>query len=275
VKKISIIGNGFVGNAIYEGIKDYYKTFSYDKDQSKRINTLLECSQSDFFFICVPTPSSYAGEFDLSYVKSAMSMLKSDKIIIIKSTITPEAAQELVDSFPNYRVVFNPEFLTERTAVEDFKNQRRIVLGGNKKDTEEVKRMYQKIFPDCEYILTDHKTSCFIKYFCNCFFACKVSMMNEFYQIAEKENICWDTSLKGLLLSGWVNPMHTLVPGPDGYLGFGGKCFPKDVLAFESYAKKIGVDPKILSASWKKNLEVRDDKNWEDIEGAVKKLDKL
>lgn len=270
MSSISIIGNGFVGNAIYEGMKDHCKTLSYDRNESKRINSISDCLKSDFFFVCVPTPSSYSGEFDLSYVKSAVSMLDKEKIIIIKSTITPEAAQELLNFFSDYRIVFNPEFLTERTAAEDFKNQKRIVLGGREEDVKLVKEMYQQVFPDCEYVLTDHKTACFIKYFCNCFFACKVALMNEFHQVAEKEGVNWNTSLEGLLLSGWVNPMHTMVPGPDGHLGFGGKCFPKDVLAFESYAKRLGVDPKILSASWEKNLEVREDKNWEKIKGAVK-----
>lgn len=271
MKSISIIGNGFVGNAMYEGMRNHYVTLSYDKNKNKRINSLSECLESDLFFICVPTPSSYSGEFDLSHIKSALSMLSKKKIAVIKSTITPQAAQDLLDIFPDRRIVFNPEFLTERTAVEDFKNQKRIVLGGNKDDIEQVKKMYQKAFPDCEYLLTDHKTACFIKYFCNCFFACKVALMNEFHQIAKEEGVDWNMSLDGLLSSGWVNPMHTMVPGPDGHLGFGGKCFPKDVLAFESYAKSLGVDPKILSASWEKNLEIRKDKNWEKIPGAIKR----
>jgi len=131
--------------------------------------------------------------------------------------------------------------------------------------------MYRVLFPSklLEIIKTDARTACFIKYFSNCFFAAKVSLMNEFRQVSDAAGIDWNTALNGLLTSGWVNPMHTLVPGPDGDYGFGGKCFPKDINAFMSYCKQMGIDPIILQAAWNKNLEVRKDSNWLSIEGAV------
>jgi len=77
-----------------------------------------------------------------------------------------------------------------------------------------------------------------------------------------------------MLSSGRINPMHTLVPGIDGKVGFGGKCFPKDINAFINYAIQIGIEPMILKSSWQKNLEVRKDRNWLSIPGAVAKKPK-
>lgn len=268
---ISIIGNGFVGNAIYHGLKDHYNLCVYDIDKAKSLNTFEETIQNEIMFICVPTPTNENGEFILDYVDSVVKAIPEGKILIIKSTITPAAACKLVEMFPNQNLVFNPEFLTERTAVEDFKNQKRIVLGGKPSSVKTVEKMYKKVFPMVKYINTDYKTACFIKYFCNCFFAAKVSLMNEFYQIASSEGVEWDVALDGLLSSDWVNPMHTMVPGPDGSLGFGGKCFPKDINAFIDYAESLSIDAKNLKAAWEKNLEIREDRNWQSIDGAIEK----
>ena len=238
------------------------------------LNTFASVCEADMIFVCVPTPMTEDGEFDLSIVRDTVTRFISPKILIIKSTITPSAAQILVDRYPMHSLVFNPEFLTERTAVRDFQNPSRIVLGGeDQHSVEKVEEVYRVLFPSrlLEIIKTDAKTACFIKYFSNCFFATKVSIMNEFRQVADAAGIDWNTALNGLLTSGWVNPMHTLVPGPDGDYGFGGKCFPKDINAFISYCKEMGVDPKMLQAAWKKNLEVRKDSNWLRIDGAISK----
>ncbi len=270
--KIGIMGNGFVGNAIYQGLKGHFDVLVYDTDPAKKINTFLEMSKIEILFICVPTPMKESGEFDLSIVKDTVSRFEDRKILIIKSTITPAAAEELINKYPMHSFVFNPEFLTERTAIRDFQNPSRIVLGGNDQNSiQKVEEMYRIVFPDrlIEIIKTDAKTACFIKYFSNCFFAAKVALMNEFRQVSDVAGIDWNTALNGLLTSGWVNPMHTLVPGPDGDYGFGGKCFPKDLNAFMSYCRELGIDPKMMQAAWNKNLEVRQDLNWLSIEGAV------
>jgi len=267
--KIGLVGNGFVGNAINEGMKDFYDIQIYDIDSSKCYNTLDEVSKNNIIFICVPTPIDQDGKFVLDFLETAIEKLSNNKILIIKSTITPAAADKLVKMFPNQNLVFNPEFLTERTAVKDFKNQKRIVLGGAKVPMDKVEEMYRKVFPKVKIIKTDYKTACFIKYFCNCFFAAKVSLMNEFYQIAEAEGANWNVALDGLLSSEWVNPMHTQVPGPDGDYGFGGKCFPKDINAFIDYAENLDIDALGLKAAWNKNLEIRKNKNWLQIDGAV------
>ena len=93
--------------------------------------------------------------------------------------------------------------------------------------------------------------------------------MNEFKQIANANNVDWRMAMEGLLSSGWVNYMHTQVPGPDGDYGFGGKCFPKDINALITHCKNKGITPTMLEAAWTKNTEVRSNLNWLQIEGAV------
>ena len=266
--KLGIVGNGFVGNALHQGFKNFYDVRVYDSNLARSLNSLEEVNECAVIFVCVPTPMSITGQIDLSILKGAMEILRPG-LIVVKSTITPYGAQEITNHFKSHSIVYNPEFLTERTAVEDFQNPSRIVLGGNDEAVGIVKKIYKNLFPEVQYVLTDYKTACFVKYMSNCFSAAKVSLMNEFRQIAENDNINWDDTMEGFLASGWVNPMHTLVPGPDGDRGFGGKCFPKDVNAMVVYAEQVGVDPKVLWASWEKNLEVRKHKDWLKIPGAV------
>lgn len=269
--KIGLIGNGFVGNAIYKTMSNFYDFFVYDIDVDRTYNSFDEVDDAEIIFVCVPTPMNREdGNFDLSILVNSIQDLSPNKILIIKSTITPSAALELISAYPQHHFVFNPEFLSEKTAVEDFKNQKRIVLGGDPEAVKTVSALYYKVFPDCQYIETDYKTACFTKYFCNCFFAAKVSLINEFYQIATSEGICWDTAMSGFLASGWVNEMHTQVPGPDGDLGFGGKCFPKDINALIVEAINHDIKPTMLEAAWEKNLEIRTNRNWLKIKGATK-----
>ena len=264
-----ILGNGFVGNAVFQGMKEHYKIRIYDIDMKKSNCSFDNFDEESIIFVCLPTPMNEAGEIDISILKSAISKLAEYKTLVIKSTITPSAAEELIKENPFQRFVFNPEFLTERTAVRDFQNPSRIVLGGEPEQVARVERLYRKVFPSrlIEIIKTDAKTACFIKYFCNCFFASKVSLMNEFRQLADVSNVDWDVAMRGLLSSGWVNPMHTMVPGTDGDFGFGGKCFPKDINAMIYFAAVSGVKASVLSAVWQKNLEVRPEKDWEQLKG--------
>ena len=129
--------------------------------------------------------------------------------------------------------------------------------------------MYKKRFPYVKIIQTDSESAEFTKYACNCFYAAKISILNEFHQVCSKQGLDWDAIMNGMLSSGWINPMHTLVPGTDGNYGFGGKCFPKDINAFINYFEECDVEPTMLKSAWSKNLEVRKNRNWLQIEGAV------
>ena len=117
-------------------------------------------------------------------------------------------------------------------------------------------------------IHTNVKTAEMIKYFNNLFFAVKVSFMNEMNMVAEKTGtINWEKAVRGFVSDGRVGDSHLQVPGPDGKMGFGGSCFPKDINAFMTFADSIGLDLAVLKGAWKTNLNVRPEKDWEKLKG--------
>lgn len=276
MKNIGIIGNGFVGSAVAHGFSLWAKVRIYDKNQKISTHGLKDVVQkSEIVFVCVPTPMDVSNnnKIDLSILDSVIKEIyhnnDTDTVVVIKSTVIPGTTKKYEKLYPTMKIVFNPEFLSERTAKLDFNNPSRIILGGDWKAREPVEKLYKDRFPHVPIIHTDSESAEFTKYACNCFYAAKISVMNEFHQVATKQNLDWNAIVGGMLTSGWINPMHTLVPGTDGNLGFGGKCFPKDINAFINYFKDSKVNPSMLSAAWEKNLEVRENKNWLKIDGAV------
>jgi UDPglucose 6-dehydrogenase len=164
--------------------------------------------------------------------------------------------------------VFNPEFLTERSAKFDFINQARFILGGEPEYTSKVAELFSIRFGESTpTIQTSFETAEFIKYMNNCYFATKVSFMNEMRLIADKSDVDWDVAVDGFVRDGRIGHSHLSVPGPDGKFGFGGSCFPKDIQAMMSHARSIGVEPNVLSGTWKTNLDVRPGKDWEKLLG--------
>ena len=277
--KIGIIGNGFVGSAIMHGfILHADDIMIYDKDAKRSTHSMKELvNSSDVIFVCVPTPMFESGECDLSIVNSVANELSqyeciNKKVDVIKSTVVPGTTEKLADIYPRMNFVFNPEFLTERKARLDFINTSRIVLGSNNplaNDT--VEKLYRIRFPYTRIIKTDFATAQLIKYMANCFFATKVSFMNEMYQVCKAIDGDWDTAVEGFITDGRIGNSHIDVPGHDGDFGFGGKCFPKDLNAMIKKAESLGVTPNVMKGAWEKNKEVRKDLDWYDIPGAVSK----
>ena len=108
----------------------------------------------------------------------------------------------------------------------------------------------------------------------NCFFATKVSFMNEMKLISDKCNVDWDMAVEGFVRDGRIGHSHLNVPGPDGKWGFGGSCFPKDIQAMIAFGKVLGMDLNTLQGAWQTNLEVRPEKDWEKLEGRAIVKDK-
>ena len=106
-----------------------------------------------------------------------------------------------------------------------------------------------------------------VKYFCNCFLATKVSFANEMRQICEQKNIDYDKVVEYSLYDNRIGKTHLSTPGPDGKHGFGGSCFPKDVNAIIKVMTDCNINPLVMSAVWEKNLEVRPQKDWENLKG--------
>ena len=267
MKKIGIIGRGFVGSAVEFGFSAQCGCNaiikSYDIDESRKKDSLdVTVNNSDFIFVSVPTPSNHTG-IDLSSLISALESIeqvnrRNDNIILIRSTIIPGTTKKLDEKFKKLNIVFNPEFLTERSAKFDFINQSRFIIGGDPKFTNMVAQLYKWRFGNTAPIIqTNFETAELIKYMNNCFFATKVSFLNEMKILSQKIGADWDTSVQGFVSDGRIGHSHIQVPGPDGKLGFGGNCLPKDVKAILEFSKKLGVNLNTIEGAWETNLDVR------------------
>jgi UDPglucose 6-dehydrogenase len=276
-KRIGIIGLGFVGSAVRYGFSPNVGCDAeikvYDKDPNKSTHTLDEVvNQSDIIFMSVPTPSNKDGSINLDIVDSVLkgvnSISNKDSIVIVRSTVIPGTTRKLQEKYPKLRLVFNPEFLTERSANFDFINQTRFILGGNKKDVKEVGDLFRERFGSTIAILeTNYETAEMIKYMTNTFFATKISFLNDMKLLADKCDVIWEDAIEGFVRDGRIGHSHLNVPGHDGRYGFGGSCFPKDIQALMNYADDLGVNMNVLKGAWKTNLKVRPEKDWEELKG--------
>jgi UDPglucose 6-dehydrogenase len=277
---IGIIGQGFVGSAIREGLQNYYDVLTFDIEPD-RCNSTHErvCWESNIIFVCIPTPMRKSGECDTRLLEGVIA--KVDKVcensgntptLVLKSTIPPGTTKRINRS-TSLDVCFSPEFLTEANSFDDFKNQTRIIIGGDPDtqcaDAKKVKTMFRKPFPKIPIVVTKSETAEMVKYFINCFLATKVSFANEMYQVCENSNLDFSKVVEYALYDERIGKSHLSVPGPDGSLGFGGHCFPKDLNAIMFIAESVGVKPVVLKSVWKKNAEVRpeSERDWETMKG--------
>lgn len=276
--KIGIIGQGFVGGAIKQGFKDHYQLFLYDKFNDAKSNTDLEgvVKNADIIFVCVPTPmDARTGEASTAIVEEVV--LEIDELaaefgmsptLIIKSTVPPGTTEYLNSIMSYSEVIFNPEFLTEANAVEDFKNQNRIIIGTcDGYEANNVVRIFRNVFPHAEIPVVNSREAEMCKYIINTFLSVKVSFANEIYDICEASGIDYNQAKDLALLDRRIGKSHWMVPGPDGDRGFGGHCFPKDLNGLLYVAKEGLVETSVLEATLKTNDRVREDRDWESQEG--------
>jgi len=267
--KVGVIGNGFVGESQAYTFSPVADVKIFDVDPVKATHDLLEVLSQDFIFVCLPTPMKENGEQDISYIENFFSnigLYNTDAIFILKSTVLPGTTKQLTDKF-NFNIVFSPEFLTEKTAKLDMLTQSRIIFGGDRELCLKVLELFIARFGKKHYIITDSTTAEFTKYMANTFLAVKVSVVNEFYRMADELGVEWNDALEGFVSDPRIGNSHTQVPGHDGKLGFGGTCFPKDINALITLGKELGVNMNALEAAWKTNLEVRPEQDWKELVG--------
>ena len=245
--KIGIIGQGYVGTAIKLGFQDHYKVLTYDKfDLAKsthsKISDLVE--ETKVIFVCVPTPMRKDGTCYTGIVEEVIREINENangQIVVIKSTVPPGTTDRINEEYTHTTTIFNPEFLTEANFIQDFKNQSRIILGGDRKGTNKVRQIYSRIFPNATIVKTGAKHAEMVKYFTNCFLATKVSFANEMYNICQQLDLDYDKVVEYATYDERLGKSHWAVPGPDGKLGFGGSCFPKDIQAIINFADDLGL----------------------------------
>ena len=265
--KVGVIGNGFVGESQAFAFSPTTDLRIYDIDPSKATHTKEELDKCDFIFVCVPTPMKKDGSQDTSFIEKVFEEAVEGPIYIIKSTVLPGSTKKLQEKYPKLSIIFSPEFLTERTAKLDMLTQARIVLGGDNNLTNKAAELFEQRFMNKHIIKTDSTTAELIKYMNNTFFATKVSIINEFKLLADKLGANWKDALYGFASDGRVGDSHLHVPGPDGRLGYGGTCFPKDVNALITLAKELDTPLNTIEGGWITNLLVRPEKDWEKDKG--------
>jgi len=272
--KIGIIGLGFVGGACKDFFSNYNKVYTYDiKVPSNCNNTKELIEKSDIIFICVPTPMKKNGSTDLTTIYNIFSEINNlanlkNKYFCIKSTVPIGTCDDLSKKFNKCNIVFNPEFLTERNALNDFKNQNRIILGGHKKSFKIISDFYDSIFSNIPIVKTDYKTAEYVKYLTNSFLATKVSFANEMESLCFELNIDYSEVVRISTLDPRLGKTHWKVPGIDGKKGYGGSCFPKDIASLIFQFEENNVVAPIINASWERNKNIdRSEQDWKDLKG--------
>ena len=267
--KIGIIGQGYVGTALKEGFQDFYQVETYDKydigkSTHSKISDIVE--ETKVIFVCVPTPMRKDGTCYTGIVEEVIREINQSangQIVVIKSTVPPGTTDRLNEEYVHTTTIFNPEFLTEANFIQDFKNQNRIILGGDRKGTNKVRQLYSRIFPKATIVKTGAKHAEMVKYFTNTFLATKVSFANEMYNICQQLDLDYDKIVEYATYDDRLGKSHWAVPGPDGDLGYGGHCLPKDLSAIINEFETLG----LLEAVENVNDQVREDRDWEHMVG--------
>ena len=225
--KVGIVGCGFVGGALKAWLmaNNAENCDVLVSDPPKGFNDDL--GDIDIAFVQIHVPTEDDGTQDLTLMERLIRGLP-DVPVFVRTTILPGASERLSRE-TGRRVRFMPEFLTERTHIEDFRRQPMVFpVEGDAADL----ALLTMVFPSKKFVVMSALDAEITKYAHNVFGAYKVTYFNAVREYCEKMGADWAKVHTGCLLSGYINDMHTYVPGPDGKMGYGGKCFPKDVNAF-------------------------------------------
>lgn len=255
-RKIGIVGLGFLGGAMDRYFTEQgFDVYRYDK---KGVGSQDEVDKADIIFICVNTPFDGKKQgADMSYVESAVRALTGEKIIVIHSTVPPGTTDALQKELPQHSFLFNPEFLRAATAYEDFKKPSRQIIGVTEKSKDLAREMmlmlpkapteYTKILPA--------RAAELIKYAANVMLAAKVAMGNKIFDYAKALGIDYD-GIKDLIGADERIGAYGLQIFYQGFRGYNGACFPKDVRTFIVLGEEIGVDVGWLKAMDDANLRL-------------------
>lgn len=250
IDKINSLNNGVI--PIYEyGLEDII-------NRNIKISRLfftndikMAVEKSDVIYITVDTPQNEDGSANLRNVYGVVEyisgLLLKNKIVVLKSTVPVGTTNKIQNILKCCSVVYNPEFLRQGSALNDFMHPERIILGSNSVDAVNIlKEIYGKF---CKNIIVmDSKSAEITKYAANTLLSAKISFMNEIAQICEKSGANIEMVKEGISADSRIGK-DFLSAG----LGYGGSCFPKDVNALIYTASELGVSADILKAVNKRN----------------------
>jgi len=275
---VGVVGHGFVGKAVDEFFKGKCNVLVHDKAKPE-LNSLKEVvSGAEVIFICVPTPMRKDGSCFTGFIEEVLTNVRNTArelnrnldsfVTVVKSTVYPGFVEDMQNKLLPLRITFSPEFLTEANSVNDFKEVNRIIVGGDEDDALVVCKYFAEADPDRvedgrRIILhADSTTAEMVKLYANGILTAKVIFSNEVYLMCQKLGISFEDVRMMAVLDHRIGAGHTLVPGPDGQLGYGGHCFPKDVNNLRAFAKELGTGEKMFTAMIERNEEIREKKDW-------------
>jgi UDPglucose 6-dehydrogenase len=254
--KIIIAGFGFVGKAVKETFRDTNEVIVVDPKYTTQ--TILEHNDADGIIICVNTPPDEKGGCDIANVLAVMDQVPIYMPVMIKSTVSPDKIQNIIKKYEQHSIVYSPEFLRAVSAVDDFKNQKHIIIGGDD-PLEFWHLLFKDNLPNLKIV---HKCSIeeasIIKYAINSFLAVKVSFFNHLFDICNANGQSFDVVRQLVCQDVRIGTSHTMVPGLDGDRGWGGACFPKDTLAFVHYARSLNSNFDLLETAIEYNNKIKD-----------------
>jgi len=263
--RIGISGLGFVGNAMKESFSKIYDVdlIVYDKFKNGGIGKFSDLLDTDILFLSLPTLFN-GNEYDKGPIYETLSELwqcNYKGLIVIKSTVEPGTCEQLAGIY-ELNIIHNPEFLTARSAIYDFHNQKHIVLGKtsscNNDIFEKLINFYSNNY-NAEISICSSDESESMKLFLNSFYATKVQFFTEIYLMCDSLGMNYNRVKELMLKNGWINDQHTNIPGPDGNVSYGGMCFPKDTKALLSFMRKNNLNSNVLAAVVDERDKMRND----------------
>lgn len=240
--KILIAGYGFVGKAHYELLKDKHEIVIHDP----ALGYDAYMQQVDAVIVCVSTPANAGGGCNMNNVFDVVEAAP-DVPILIKSTISVEGWDMLVDAFPNKQLAFSPEFLRAASAVDDLQAMDVLLVGGTNE------RFWGKVF-GIGIEIADPRELILAKYARNSFLALKVAFFNQIYDLCNALDIEYDAVAHYTTLDKRIGDSHSFITDERG---FGGHCFPKDVQALIRTAQRDNVELTLLKEALEYNRRIR------------------
>jgi len=248
-----------VGSQVASWFKD---GLTYDTDPKKQSNTWEECSQADCFFVCVPSPYKEGGEYDLTILEKAIAKIPDGKIVVIKSTVSPGTTDEFQAKYPNKTFLFNPEFLTELSAHEDFIRPDMQILGATHQSYEVASKIMLMLPPSPVMRVVSPIDAEWVKKVRNAYYSAKVVFFNQIFDIIEKTETADYETIRSIIVGDpRIGNSHSFIYHK-GYRGFSGPCLPKDFYSLIDFAKKVGANSELLEVIKKINKDLTDGKDF-------------
>lgn len=252
--KVGIIGVGMVGGQLARyfekerGHKRGKTLFLFDIDPKKNYSDNV--NRADIIFVSVPSPRLPDGSCDISPVKNAFQKIRGKKIVVLKSTVPPGTTETLQKKFPHFKVLFNPEFLTEKRAWEDFIKPDRQIVGFTETSIDAAhlvlsllpKAPFMSPWGDDTYrpVKITATEAEIIKYGGNVHFARKINFANLLAALSEHHGANYENVRMGIAADFRIGDSHLDV-FHGGYRGFGGSCLPKDLDALIAHLSSCGL----------------------------------